>query len=772
MMNAPPVLYAKGRVASRVDVTLESHLRDTEVAAQSVFTPGSRLRERWLSFFKVHKDDEERFMTTLRVAALLHDIGKANRDFYDAVTHSAKGPQALRHEHLSAIVLFDPGVRQWLGDAKLIEFDVLVGAVLSHHMKAGRPDTKYAWCQPRRAGTLQLWLEHPEVRVILERIRAVANIGSVPPFPSGTWADRPPWSVMWSSGIQAANIFRRKCAKDPRLCSLLMATKTALVIADSVASALVREQRPFDWVDEVLHVEPLAPSDIDSILTQRGESISRRSGKPFTYHRFQELAGQQDARSLLLAACGAGKTIAAWRWARQVTATRPVSRVIFLYPTRGTATEGFRDYVGWAPDGESALVHGTARYELEAIAANPPESLEQKDARRDESDARLFALGHWSRRYFSATVDQFLSFIEHQYSSTCLLPLLVDSALIIDEVHSFDRRMFDDLIAFLKAFDVPVLAMTATLSDSRRRELEQQGLTAFPRAEHRADLADLEEQERHPRYELHPVANVDAALMEALNALEQGLRVLWVVNTVARCQTIAVRLETARSGAPLVYHSRFRLRDRQRVHASVVATFAGPTSGGGAPCAVSTQVCEMSLDLDADVLITELAPPSSLVQRFGRANRHRKRGDAFRARLVVYEPESTLPYSKSDLEATRGMLASLTTPSISQRDLSRALETHALGELRADGTAPLLTGGYFAIAGELRDIDDIATPCVLDSDLPDIRKARLRNEPIDAFILSAPRHSNFLNAPDWLPRYLQVVESSNYSEHLGFMVAS
>ncbi|HAJ61331.1 MAG TPA: hypothetical protein DCP31_20455, partial [Cyanobacteria bacterium UBA8543] len=60
--------------------------------------------------------------------------------------------------------------------------------------------------------------------------------------------------------------------------------------------------------------------------------------------------------------------------------------------------------------------------------------------------------------------------------------------------------------------------------------------------------------------------------------------------------------------------------------------------------AVTTQVCEMSLDLDADILITELAPISSLVQRFGRANRHRARGDEFRAKLLVYEPEKPEPY--------------------------------------------------------------------------------------------------------------------------------
>src|SRR5437867_9676942 len=104
------------------------------------------------------------------------------------------------------------------------------------------------------------------------------------------------------------------------------------------------------------------------------------------------------------------------------------------------------------------------------MAANPSEATEGKSFEKLTEDRdRLFALGLWSRRYFSATVDQFLGFIEHDYKSLCLLPALADSALIIDEVHSFDIRMFDCLIGFLRAFDMPVLCMTATLPPSRRR---------------------------------------------------------------------------------------------------------------------------------------------------------------------------------------------------------------------------------------------------------------------------------------------------------------
>jgi len=81
---------------------------------------------------------------------------------------------------------------------------------------------------------------------------------------------------------------------------------------------------------------------------------------------------------------------------------------------------------------------------LRPCAATQAKQLPKRTTiRLNEDQARLFALGLWSRRYFSATVDQFLGFIEHNYTGLCLLPALADSAVIIDEVHSFDKRMFD-----------------------------------------------------------------------------------------------------------------------------------------------------------------------------------------------------------------------------------------------------------------------------------------------------------------------------------------
>src|SRR5690606_29721935 len=179
--------------------------------------------------------------------------------------------------------------------------------------------------------------------------------------------------------------------------------------------------------------------------------------------------GQVPPRALLLAPCGSGKTLAAWQWIAARCEEKPRRRVIFLYPTRASATEGYRDYIAYAGPEEAALVHGTADLDLDGIHPDLP-----TEARIDE--ARLSALRQWPERLFSATVDQFLGYLQHGYGPTCHLPLLADSVVVFDEVHSYDRGAFSALLEFLRHFDVPVLCMTATILEGRRKKLEELGL--------------------------------------------------------------------------------------------------------------------------------------------------------------------------------------------------------------------------------------------------------------------------------------------------------
>jgi CRISPR-associated endonuclease/helicase Cas3 len=153
------------------------------------------------------------------------------------------------------------------------------------------------------------------------------------------------------------------------------------------------------------------------------------------------------------------------------------------------------------------------------------------------------------------------------------------------------------------------------------------------------------------RYDRHIVEKVDderEARGRIAEALEAGQRVLVVSNRVARAQE---RYAWCAAEYPLVtrllLHSRYRRKDRARLEKGVSALSEGPWEG---PCLVSaTQVVEVSLDVSFDVLITDAAPIDSLIQRFGRINRHARAGDSLASVVIVAPPEGVrdnLPYER------------------------------------------------------------------------------------------------------------------------------
>lgn len=195
---------------------------------------------------------------------------------------------------------------------------------------------------------------------------------------------------------------------------------------------------------------------------------------------------------------------------------------------------------------------------------------------RREGDERLFSLALWSGRFFSATVDQFLGFMEHSYGALCLLPALADSVVIIDEVHSFDKAMFKSLEAFLGAFDVPALCMTATLSPARQDKLQAKGLELYPTKkdlENAPELVSFKRDAERPRYFHTPLPDKQTAFAYAVEAYRNGERVLWVVNRVDECQKLASDLSKALGAKVINYHSRYKLKDKQDKHKAVIAAF-------------------------------------------------------------------------------------------------------------------------------------------------------------------------------------------------------
>ena len=232
-----------------------------------------------------------------------------------------------------------------------------------------------------------------------------------------------------------------------------------------------------------------------------------------------------------------------------------------------------------------------------------------------------------------------------------------------------------------------------------------------------------------------------------------------MVNTVARCQSLAKDLKA------LCYHSRFRLEDRKGRHNNVISAFR---PGKDAILAITTQVCEMSLDLDADVLITETAPITSLIQRMGRCNRFAQLEQNKIGKVFFYAPHDEKPYSAEELSGIPSFLKSIDGNTLSQSRLEELLEEFGPSEVEVERYASFLDSGPWAMSGEekLRDENEFTVESILDCDIEQYLQLKQDHKSVDGLIIPIPRRfasrdSRILN--------LYIASASKYSPDYGFL---
>lgn len=272
-----------------------------------------------------------------------------------------------------------------------------------------------------------------------------------------------------------------------------------------------------------------------------------------------------------------------------------------------------------------------------------------------------------SRRAFLAnvgvgTIDQaLLSVLPVRYQSLRLFGLS-RKVLIVDEVHAYDsymRKLLAALLSFHSALGGSAILLSATLPTGMRRELigaflQPVGGSApqdlhrdYPLATHVAlEQTEAAETpiscrsggEREVRF-LFP--DSDSAVFQRIEqAIAKRQCVCWIRNTVNDAiDAFRILAETYGTENIDLFHARFTQHDRSSIENRVMTMFgkeSTPEQRAGR-ILVATQVVEQSLDLDFDVLISDLAPVDLLIQRAGRLHRH-KRGDRGKPEMLVYGP--------------------------------------------------------------------------------------------------------------------------------------
>lgn len=386
---------------------------------------------------------------------------------------------------------------------------------------------------------------------------------------------------------------------------------------------------------------------------------------------------------VLEAETGSGKTEAALIHFMQLFRAGHVDGMYFALPTRAAAMQihqrihaALRRVFGAAAPPVGLAVPGYLRVDDRDATKLPDYRVLWPDDAGDTLHDRGWAVEH-SKRYLAGavmvgTVDQLLLGalrVRHAHlRSGPMLRLL----LVVDEVHASDAYMESLLRSVLqqhRAAGGHALLLSATLGSAARQRLMATGrapnlsfadAVALPyphcSASHGAvpkiERRDGEKRpEKHVEIELLDSAGAEKLADRALDAARAGARVLVIRNRVGDAQALQRVLQESAGTAgdeallfacerrPAPHHARFAAEDRRLLDAALETLFGKGAAGGGV-VAVTTQTAEQSLDIDADLMLTDLCPADVLLQRIGRLHRHaRRRPSGFEsARLVVFAP--------------------------------------------------------------------------------------------------------------------------------------
>lgn len=422
-----------------------------------------------------------------------------------------------------------------------------------------------------------------------------------------------------------------------------------------------------------------APANVDELFASRFQLPAGATPRP-VQRTVADLAAAMPTPGMMIveAAMGEGKTEAALA-AVEVLATRTGATGCYLaLPTRATSDAMFGRMLSWLrrlPDarpGRGArdvrLAHGKAALnpEYDRLRYTTLPSGIAQDAGGADISVHTWLAGP-KRTLLSSfvvgTIDQLL-FAALRSKHLVLRHLgLAGKVVVIDEAHAYDvfmGRFLDRALEWLGGYGVPVVVLSATLPARRRAELmaaydngrlgpppkltwrDRGKPVPDPYAALRTDLryplvtvtgkergataTSCADSGRGLTVHLHQLDDDLPALAELLrDRLTDGGCALVVRNTVARVQETAAALRAALGpDTPIsVAHSRFMAVDRAAKDRWLRDTF-GPSDANrpARHVVVASQVAEQSLDIDFDLLITDLAPVDLVLQRIGRLHRH------------------------------------------------------------------------------------------------------------------------------------------------------
>lgn len=589
----------------------------------------------------------EWFRQALILVAASHDIGKSTDSFQSQLQGKGKPtPYFVRHEVASYWLMtqnfgLKAAIQKYFDTDEMERFSPLVeGAILGHHLKFPRRSTKMKSGARYYQGPINVLINRFRKSGVMQLLGDV--LGTALDMTQGnTILGTEDWLIDEVKQPFEERLRAQNYSEVEQMLGAML--RGALIAVDTIGS--LQFQTRDEWLQSLAVFRASWQARLN--LSQGFEQVVEEHLEGKQHHKaiddFQRNVALAEEHAVIVeAGCGLGKTVAAYK-----RAAHAESRGMFVtFPTTSVASQVYEDY-GREGTMESQLLHSRSAVDMELLYSPPSEvdegNEEDSAAEIEESLRRLMTPVTFS------TVDAVLGVLQMRRSSLCLLPVICQSLLVFDEIHSFSPELFKHLLAFARYFEVPMVMMTATLPPAFKTALRT-ALEAKSVAWIRGPEAIESVLRYRLRVDIEPVSEglSHEMLARVREAVQARQKVLIVVNRVDWAKSIFEQMvsEPDLKDVTRLFHSRFKYLDKLKIQQDLVQRFHDVN---GPLIAVTTQISEISFDISADLLISHVAPFASMVQRLGRLNRGPRPDPERLGEAIFTVPPGDAPYRRDEL---------------------------------------------------------------------------------------------------------------------------
>ncbi len=580
----------------------------------------------------------------LETCEAFHDLGKAATGFQKSLEKNAER-WGKRHEVLSAVAAASMGIK-----------DQVVFSILLHHKtlpsngvvvgKSCLPDEEL----PYKDHVYQVWQNMAE-----------------------EWnQNRDLLMQEWVKICKSIN--REDLLQNPlNLDSLLSENMMYLLDRDNQTKHFSYKERQYISLLRGLTITADHIASASNSLPIRIPRLSSFNLIPATPYNYQIKVGKKVGNVVLRAPTGSGKTEAALMWAQRNQQRN--GRLFYTLPSTASLNAMYLRLKKSFNDTENKLI-GLLH---SRIASSIYSMLESENDLMSRQRTAWLLSSLVREMYFPiriCTPHQVMKFTLQGKGWELMLSEFPNSVFVFDEIHAYNPKHVGITMATAKYIvkkGGSVMVLSATLPKFLRRIIRREIPDISFMQPSRSNESDRKilEQKRHiiEVIDGNIIDNIDLIVREA----DKAKSTLVVCNHVSTAQAVYKEIKK-RVNDTLLLHSQFARRDRNNVENELQRSKS--LNGTYKPLpkiVVSTQVIEVSLDLDFEQAFTEPAPIDSLVQRMGRVNRYARRAPAHVRIFTKQYNKDNRVYSEGLRDKSLEVLSSLPNP-IGEEDLNSAAD--------------------------------------------------------------------------------------------------